>query len=345
MTWLPTLALIAVVFGGLQAGIGGITWLERRVAGWIQDRLGPNRVGPEGILQPLADGIKHMWKEEVIPKNAHTVLYIAAPIVILIPALSTFAVIPFGSALPIGDGLPLIIADINSGLLYVLALSSLTVYGILLAGWASGSKFSLLGGLRAASQVISYELPLRLSIVGVILSAGSLRLLDIVADQGTNLFAWNCFLQWPGFLVFLVTIFAETNRLPFDLPEAEQELVAGYHTEYSSIKFLAFYMAEYAHMFTGAALMTLFFLGGWHLPFLAPPAEPSWLGALLHVGVFTGQVMAIMFLFIWVRWTLPRFRYDQLMRIGWKVMLPIAVANLCWVAVWIALRDGWFTVG
>jgi NADH-quinone oxidoreductase subunit H len=277
-------------------------------------------------LQPFADALKFIFKEDLIPVQVNRPVFIIAPALSLIPALSTFAVIPFGGTLSLfGGEIPLIITDVNIGVLYILALSSLGVYGIVLAGWSSNNKYSLLGGLRSAAQMISYELSLGLSIVGVLLLTGSLSLREVVyAQYGL----WNIVKQPLAFFIFLVAVFAETNRLPFDLPECETELVAGYHTEYAGMKFAMFFMAEYANMVTASALAVVLFFGGWMIPFVSTP-EPTffWL-SLLEMLVFAVKVGVFLFLFVWVRWTVPRFRYDQLMVLGWKVLLPLALFNI-----------------
>jgi NADH-quinone oxidoreductase subunit H len=317
---LATILKIALVMGLVLATVAYLTWLERKVIGDIQVRFGPSRVGPFGLLQPIADGIKLMFKEDIIPANADRLIYALAPALSLVPALIVFAVVPFGPAF--------VITDVNVGLLYVLAVASLGVYGIVLAGWASNSKYALLGGLRSAAQMVSYELSLGLSVVGVVMLTGSLSLVDIVeGQQGTwygLLPRWNIFPQFLGFLIFLVSSNAELNRAPFDLPEAETELVAGFHTEYSSMKFALFFMAEYANMIAAGAIATTLFLGGWHGPLLPP------------VVWFLLKVFAFIFLFVWLRATLPRFRYDQLMRFGWKVLLPAALANVMLTAALLA---------
>jgi NADH-quinone oxidoreductase subunit H len=282
--------------------------------------------------------VKLLFKEDIIPANAYRPLYILAPMITLIGALTAFAVIPFSTTFELfGYEIGPWIADVNIGILFILAVGSLNVYGLMLGGWASGSKYSLLGGLRASAQVVSYELALGFSIIGVLMVTGSFRLSDMAAQQAGGL--WNAFTQPLAFLVFFIAGFAETNRLPFDMPEAEPELVAGYHTEYSSMKFSMFFMAEYTHMITMAALTTLLFLGAWHLPFLDLGATGLSEGtvALLHLAIFCAKVAFLLFVFIWVRWTLPRFRYDQLMNLGWKALLPIALANIAWVGIGIAL--------
>jgi NADH-quinone oxidoreductase subunit H len=336
---IETLVKIALVHLGLLTAVAYMSLVERKVSGWIQNRIGPNRVGPWGLLQPLADGIKFLMKEEVVPTYAHRPLYLAAPALVLVPALTTFAVIPFGDRLVLGGReITLAVADVSIGVLFIIAMSAMGVYGIVLAGWSSNNKYALLGGLRSSAQLISYELALGLSLVGVLMAAGSLRLSQVVASQA-GVLGWHLWSQPLGFLIFLVAAFAETNRLPFDLPEAETELVAGYHTEYSAIKFSMFYMAEYANMITASALMATLYLGGWQLPFPA-----AWLGltgnalALAQVLSFTLKVALFLFLYVWVRWTLPRFRYDQLMSLGWKVLLPLALANIFYVALRLAWR-------
>ena len=299
------------------------TWLERRGAGLMQDRPGPNRVGPFGLIQPLADVLKLLFKEDVV-----------APGIAVFSAMMTFAVIPYGPPLQIGGRtIPLVGADVSIGVLYFFAMTSLSVYGIVLAGWSSNNKFSLIGGIRSSAQIISYELAMTTAAAGVLLAAGSFRLPDVVALQhGTWLGfipKWYALPQIVGFLIFFTATFAETNRTPFDLPEAESELVAGYHTEYSSMKFALFYMAEYANIVVSAALTTTLYLGGWTLPFYEPHGVT---GVLVSIGVFLAKIWLLIWVFIWVRWTVPRFRYDQLMRLGWKIALPAALLNLFWVA-------------
>lgn len=317
---LATLLKITLVMGLVLLAVAYLTWLERKVIGDIQVRFGPSRVGPFGLLQPIADGIKLMFKEDIVPSNADRLIFLLAPAISFIPALIVFAVIPFGPSF--------VITDVNIGLLYVFAVGSLGVYGVVLAGWASNSKYALLGGLRSSAQMVSYELSLGLSVVGVVMMTGSLSLVDIVeAQSGTwlGIFPrWNIFPQILGFIIFLVSSNAELNRAPFDLPEAETELVAGFHTEYSSMKFAMFFMAEYAHMIAASAIATTLFVGGWQGPLLPP------------VVWFLLKVSCFIFLFIWLRATLPRFRYDQLMSFGWKVLLPLALANVVLTAVFLA---------
>lgn len=329
-----TLIKIKIVLFVVLTVVAYLTYAERRVSAIIQDRVGPNRVGPFGLLQPLADGIKFIFKEDIIPATSSKLLYVVAPALSLTISLAALAVIPIGDGFETSflgffaepTKISFHIADLNVGVLYVLAMGSLGVYGVVLGGWASNSKYSLLGGLRAAAQMISYELALGLSIIGVIAIVGSLRLGDIINAQQN---CWFIFLQPIGFMVFRVSSFAETNRLPFDLPEAETEIVAGYHTEYSSMKFAMFFMAEYTHMIVASCMMTALFLGGWYpLPF------GGWFGIdvvkhwYLPPIVFISKVVFLLFLFIWVRWSIPRFRYDQVMKLGWKVLFPLAIVNL-----------------
>ncbi|HWP82525.1 MAG TPA: NADH-quinone oxidoreductase subunit NuoH [Bacteroidota bacterium] len=328
-----TLIQIAVVIGVLLFSVMQIAYIERRISAFIQNRVGPNRTGPYGLLQMPADVVKLLLKEDIVPKNATKSLHDLAPIISIAVALSTFAVIPFGDSIELfGYQIRLLIADVNVGILFLLAITSLGVYGITLAGWSSNNKYSLLGGLRSSAQLISYELSMGLSIIGVLMIAETLRLDQIVQKQATYLGgwlpAWNIFLQPVAFVIFLVSAFAETNRLPFDLPEAEPELVAGYHTEYTGLKFGLFMLAEYANMVTACAVTTTLFLGGWHFPYieylgLSPIAE-----SLLKVAAFCIKVAFMVFFFIVVRWTIPRFRYDQLMNLGWKVLLPLSLANV-----------------
>jgi NADH-quinone oxidoreductase subunit H len=328
---------VLLVFAATMLTVLLMIYAERRISAFIQGRLGPNRVGPHGLLQPIADGIKFLMKEDIIPAGVDKPIYLLAPAMLLIPALMTFAVIPFGSDIILfGRNIPLQVADVNVGILYILALTSIGVYGLVLAGWASNSKYPLIGGLRSSAQLISYELTMGLAIVSIVLLSGSLRLNDIISQQQGHFLSWNVFKQPLAFLIFLIAVYAETNRLPFDLTEAEQELVGGYHTEYSSMKFAMFYMAEYANMITAAALTVTLFFGGWDLPFLNETSM-GMLGVVLSVAAFILKTAFFLFLFIWVRWTFPRFRYDQLMNLGWKVMLPLALFNIFITAGYLAL--------
>ena len=329
---------ILTVFSLLMGAVSIMTWVERRVSAIIQYRWGPNRVGPFGLLQPIADGIKFIQKEDMIPAEAHKVFYVLAPALAVIPALCAFAVIPFGPTVTaFGREIPLVLLDLDGGLLWAFAATGLGVYAIVLAGWSSNSKFALIGGLRSSAQLISYELPMALSVASVVLIAGTLRPTTIVEQQAGGIWNWNIFAggwQLLGFILFTVAGYAETNRVPFDLPEAEGELVAGYHTEYSGMRFAAFFMAEYVNMMTSSALGITLFLGGWQLglPSSWLP-EPGWLLWSLQIGAFVAKMAAFQFLFVWVRWTLPRFRYDQLMNLGWKGLLPLSLANLAFTAL------------
>lgn len=327
MPELPELLMVLIkasmIYGGLLGGAALMTLAERKVSAWIQYRIGPNRVGPWGLLQPLADGVKFIFKEEVVPDGANPVLFRLAPILSAIPAMMTVAVIPFAGDLTLfGHETTLSIADIDISAIYVIAIGGLGIYGVILGGWSSNSKYSLLGGLRASAQMVSYELSLILCILAVVAMAGSLDLRTIVADQSGSLFAWNVWTQPLAFVLFVIATFAETNRHPFDFAECEPELVGGFHTEYSSMKFALFFLGEYCAMIVMACLTTTFFLGGPEVPFWA---EAPW---FIQLGAFLGKTSFFCFLFIWVRWTLPRFRFDQLMGIGWKVMLPLALFNL-----------------
>ncbi|HEU5124890.1 MAG TPA: NADH-quinone oxidoreductase subunit NuoH [Verrucomicrobiae bacterium] len=328
------------VFAVLMTIVAYAVWVERKVSAAIQDRLGPNRFGPFGLLQPAADAIKSFLKEDFTPAHVRKVYYWLAPAIVMIPALLVIAVIPFGSFL--GEQ-KMVIADLNVGILYTFGIVSLGVYGIVLAGYASNSKFPFLGGIRSSAQLISYEIAMGLSVIPVFLSTGTLNLSDIVSYQGEH--GWlampfiaahqtaQSWVLWPftflAFCIFLVAAFAETNRTPFDLPEAEQELAGGYNVEYSSMKFALFFMGEYANMCAACAMMVTLFFGGWSLPFagLDQPAATIPMG-LLHIGIFLGKMLFLLFLIIWVRWMWPRFRYDQLMDLGWRRFIPLALANV-----------------
>lgn len=327
-----------------------LVYLERKIAAYMQDRLGPNRVGPAGILQPIADAMKFFFKEDVVPGHVDKELYILAPTLVLIPVLLCFAPLPWGPgfAVPIGwieaaapgktmSVIPMVAADLDMGLLYVFAVSSLSVYGIAIGGWASNNKYSIFGGVRSAAQMISYEITLGLSVLGIFMIDGTLNLHEIIRAQADGV--WHIFDQPLGFFIFMVSYFAETNRLPFDLPEAETELVAGYHLEYSAMKFAMFFMAEYAAMFVASALMVILFFGGYDIPFVNLPAASQAaiaagnvtkvnLIALVGLISFAVKVSFFLFFFMAIRWTLPRFRYDQLMDLGWKIFLPLGLVNL-----------------
>ena len=337
-----SLLKVAVVTVVMLLGVAYTVLLERKLVGRIQNRWGPNRVGPYGLLQPLVDGAKSFLKEDMIPTGVYKPLYLLAPILALGCALITIAVVPFGEPNVGPAGLHLFqISDVNIGLLVILGVTSIGVYGIALAGWSSNNKYSLLGALRSSAQLISYELALGLSLVGVVLRAGTLNLRVIVEQQATKgMLTWNIFggMQFVAFFIYLMAAFAETNRSPFDLPEAESELVAGYHTEYSSMKFAMFFMAEYANMINVGCVATLLFLGGWTSFFgdLIPPPQNVFVHALLPVFWFVLKVFCFLFLYVWVRGTLPRFRYDQLMNFGWRILMPLAILNIIGTSLWLA---------
>ncbi len=314
---------ILVVFTAMLLCVAYMTLMERKVLGAMQVRYGPNRVGPFGLLQPFADGLKLIFKEDIVVPHANKLIYIFAPAIIVITALMSYAVIPFGDSVTIlGQKVDLVVTDVNVGLLYLFAISSLGVYGVVMGGWASNNKYSLLGAIRSSAQMISYELSLGLSIIGILMITGSLSMTKIVEAQSTM---WFVIYQPLGFLIYLISAAAESNRTPFDLTECENELVAGYQTEYSSMKFGLYYLGEYAHMLVVSSLAVTLFFGGWHGPLLPP------------VLWFLIKVFIFIFIFIWVRATFPRFRYDQLMKFGWKVLFPLALANIMITAVVITL--------
>lgn len=347
---LKTLAILVVTLTMVAYSV----WAERKVSAFIQDRVGPNRVGWAGLIQPIADGVKLLLKENFVPAGVNKFYFSIAPSLTMVPSLLVLAVLPFGSSL---FGVPMVIADLQVGILWVFAVSSLGVYGIVLAGWASNSKYPFLGGIRSSSQMISYELSLGLSVIPVFMITGTLNLGEIVQYQVEN--GWMIFPAWfqtggglleittdsgamfglslertllwipmmISFVVFMIAMFAETNRVPFDLPEAEQELVGGYHTEYSSMRFALFFLGEYAAMIAGAGVVVTLFLGGWSLPFI-PDGAQGWFWGLVNIGTFFAKVAAIIFFFLWVRWTLPRFRFDQLMKLGWYVFFEVALINI-----------------
>ena len=343
--FLWSLLKIIVVTVVLLMAVAYTVLLERKLVGRIQNRWGPSRVGPFGLLQPLVDGAKSFLKEDIIPTAVYRPLYLLAPILSLGCALISIAVVPFGSPGVTGPGgfRFFQISDVNIGLLVILGITSIGVYGIALSGWSSNNKYSLLGSLRSSAQLISYELALGLSLVGVVLRAGSLNLRSIVEIQSRHgILSWNLFggLQLVAFFIYLMAAYAETNRAPFDLPEAESELTAGYHTEYSSMKFAMFFMAEYANMITVGCVATLLFLGGWTSPFgdLIPTPQNWLLQAFLPIFWFVSKVFTFLFLYVWVRGTLPRFRYDQLMNFGWCYLLPLAILNIVGTSLWLAYR-------
>jgi NADH-quinone oxidoreductase subunit H len=339
---------MVVVFTIIMVGVALLTLLERKVSAWMQNRHGPNRVGWAGLLQPAADGVKNILKEETFPAQANRGLFLVAPALSFIPALLTSGVIPFAAPLPLDfdfalpllgrfawhGPMPMVVADVPAGFLFVLAISSLGVYGIALAGWASNSKYALLGGLRAAAQMISYEVAMGMSLIPVLLMSGNVSLAEIVSrQQAGGPITWYVIPLFLSFFIFLVSGFAETNRLPFDLPEAESELIAGYHTEYSAMKFSFFFIAEYANVVTVCAMVTTLFFGGWDIPFTDWDQSGGVLPTLATWLVFFLKVLFWVFFVMWIRWTLPRFRYDQLMALGWKVLMPLALTYIMVVAV------------
>lgn len=331
---------ILLVFSAYMLGVAFLTLAERKVAAWIQDRRGPNRTGPGGILQPVADGIKNFMKEETNPADADRWLFLIAPALAFVPAMVTWAVLPLAAPLPTPWGLvDMAVAPLPVGFLFTLAISSIGVYGIVLAGWSSNNKYALLGGLRSSAQMVSYEIAMGMSTIPVLLLAGNVSLSAIVAQQAHM--GWNALALTVAWLTFLVAAFAETNRLPFDLPEAESELVAGYHTEYSGMKFSLFFIAEYANMATVSGLTATLFFGGWDIPFTAwDTTGPHTVGkTLATLAAFGAKTGAFLFLFMWIRWTLPRFRYDQLMALGWSLMLPLALGYIVVVAAAVLALD------
>lgn len=333
--------ILAVVLGSLVVAMY-CTLAERKIAGWIQDRRGPNRAGPFGILQPLADGLKLFFKEEIIPTHSNGFLFILGPGLAMLAAMMVGAVIPWGDSIHVfGREVSLQIADVNIGILYILGVLSLGVYGIMIGGWASNNKYSLIGAMRAASQIISYELAMGIAIIALLMVSGTLTLNGMVDQQKDQI--WNVFRQPLGFVIFLICAFAETNRTPFDLPEAENELIGGYHSEYSSMK-LGFYLfSEYINMFLSGAVMATLYFGGYDIPFvndarLLESVGQNWM-ALLQFAALFAKILGFIFLFMWVRWTIPRFRYDQLMNLGWKVLLPLALLNMLVTGAIILLKQ------
>jgi len=337
----PTVLTILVVFGVIQGTGAFLVYVERKICAFMQMRIGPNRVGPKGLFQTFADAIKFITKEETLPGYADKAIFLLAPCIALTTAMLSFAVVPFGATGNPDPNSPdfaqyresyqfVIAPGIDIGVLFIFAVSSLTVYGIILGGWASNNKYSLLGGLRSSAQIISYEIPLGLAILGVVLFAGSLNLERIIwAQASEGFFGWYIFFQPLAFLLFMISSFGECNRLPFDLPETEQELVGGYHTEYNAWKLLFFFLGEYTHMVTTSFLMVILFLGGWHFPWIADP-ESHW---ILKLIVFAGKVTLFILFYMLVRWTIPRFRFDQLMGLAWKVLIPLALVNLVLVMI------------
>jgi len=334
-------ALVILVFL-VSLGIAAYsTYAERKLAAFLQDRIGPDRAGPFGILQPIADGVKMFMKEEIIPNNADKALFILGPCIMMMTACMTGVVIPWGDNLVInGTEYPLQITDVNIGILYIFGVVSIGVYGIMIGGWASNNKYSLMGAIRASSQMISYELAMGLSIIALVMTTGTLSIREIVEQQEG--FAWNVFAQPLGFLLFIICAFAECNRTPFDLPECETELVGGYHTEYSSMK-LGFYLfAEYINMFISSAVIASLYFGGYNFPFIDQLDLPQNILTLIGTGIFFAKVFFFIFFFMWIRWTIPRFRYDQLMHLGWRIMIPLALVNILLTAGYVLWRNGQF---
>jgi NADH-quinone oxidoreductase subunit H len=350
-----------MMIGAVMTMAGYSVLAERKVSAWMQGRVGPNRtvlpiIGSIpilgsflqglGIFQPLADGLKFLFKEEIVPGHVNKIYYYLAPIIALVPALTTMTVLPFGEFFTeAGETIPLMLADLDVGILFILAVSSLGVYGIVLAGWSSNSKYPFLGGIRSSAQMISYELAMGLSLLPIFLwvskpgvEVSGLSLVEIVNSQHQAM--WLLLVQPVSALIFLIALFAETNRLPFDMPESETDLVGGFHTEYGSFKFGIFFVAEYAHIVIGSAIFTIIFLGGWHfLPWMSDPWPANWVGTILGVGWFLTKTIGLIFFFIWIRWTLPRFRYDQVMDLGWTKLLPLALANLLFYIILVTWLD------
>lgn len=350
--WVIFAIKMGVGLGVIMGVVPILVWMERKVSARFQLRRGPNRVGPFGLFQIVADALKLVWKEDFFPRNTDRLIFLAAPIMAWLPGIVSFALIPVGIAAGnelVGPGGVMAVSHVNMGLLVIMAISSVAAYGIAFAGWASNNQFSLLGGIRSSAQLISYEIVMGMAVVALVMMTGTLNLAEIVQQQAHTLQvswlpswaaeflpSWNIFRQPLTFILFFVAAFAETNRAPFDLPEAEQELVGGYHTEYTGMRYAWFMNGEYAAMFTMSSIITTLFLGGWTFPFLGWLSENShWaVTALLSFGVFVAKAMFLVFFFMWVRWTLPRFRWDQLMRLGWNTLIPLGLANILVVAAW-----------
>lgn len=327
---IKTLITIAVVLGGVLGACSYLIWLERKIAAWMQDRVGPNRVGKYGLLQPIADGLKFLLKEDVIPSHVDKLLYLFSPTISVLTAMLALAVVPVGPTSADPESFQAMIAPgVDIGIVFIFAVTSLTVYGIILGGWSSNNKYSSLGSLRASAQVVSYEIPLGMSILGVALLTGSLNLETVLHRQAdVGFWGWNIWFQPLAAMIFFTSALAESNRLPFDLPECEQELVGGYHTEYGALKFAMFFLAEYTHIITISFLMAILFFGGWHFPWIATP-DSSYAGAWIakFAVLYTKVLMCITFIML-LRWTLPRFRFDQLMGLAWKVFIPLSLCNV-----------------
>jgi len=340
-------ALLAVVVAVVILGaVSYCIYFERRISAWMQDRLGPNRVGPEGLFQPVADGAKFILKEDIIPANVDKPLFLLAPCIAFGIAMIGFAVLPWGGDVDLnGDGVVDVVAQVADpgiGLLYLLGIGGLGVYGVVLGGWASNNKYALFSAIRSTAQMLSYEIPMGVVILVVVITTGHLRLEEIVLSQIGEGQVWNIMLHPVAFVILLITLFAETNRMPFDLPEAEQELIGGFHTEYSALKFGLFFLGEYAHMITGSGFIVVLFLGGWHLPFVPglQPENVSIWAMLFKIAVMSSKIAAFIFFFMWIRWTLPRFRFDQLMRLTWKGLLPISLALAGYATVLVYFGKG-----
>jgi NADH-quinone oxidoreductase subunit H len=334
--------LVTVIFS-VSLGVAAYSTLaERKIAAYLQGRVGPARAGWGGMFQPLADGAKMFFKEEIIPTQSNHFLFIAGPSLALLTALIGSAVIPWGQPLTFGDSvIELQVADINVGVLYIFGVVSLGVYGVMIGGWASNNKFSLMGAIRAASQNISYEIAMGLSIIALLMVTGSLSL-KTIAEQQSGFVNWNVWVQPLGFLIFIICAFAECNRTPFDLPESENELVGGYHTEYSGFKLGAFLFSEYINMFVSGAVMATLYFGGYNFPFMNDLGLPQNVISILGVLFLLGKIFFFIFFFMWVRWTVPRFRYDQLMNLGWKILIPLGIANIVLTGIWIVVKDMYF---
>jgi NADH-quinone oxidoreductase subunit H len=329
MNWIHALLAIVIVLGGVLTTCMYLIWVERKVAARIQDRIGPNRVGPFGLLQSVADGMKFVFKEDVIPATADKFLFVIAPTISVFTTMLAFSVVPFGPPPSQPGAFPFAIAPhLDIGILFVFAVTSLAVYGVILGGWASNNKYSALGSLRSSAQVVSYEIPLGLSVLGVGLLAGSFNLETVIGRQAEGFLHWNIWFQPLAWLIFFTSGLAESNRLPFDLPECEQELVGGYHTEYSALKFAMFFLAEYTHVVTISFLSAIMFFGGWHFPWIAEADSAYWGATVVKVIVLLAKVGGVIAFIMIIRWTIPRFRFDQLMGLTWKVFIPLSLANL-----------------
>ncbi len=338
METFPKLVQILVVVGALQVTVAYLIYMERKISAYIQGRIGPNRVGWHGLLQPIADGVKLILKEDLIPSGANKGIFLLAPAIAVFTTTIAFAVVPFGPTGPYDSNSFVIAPRLDIGILYVFAIGSLAVYAVILGGWASNNKYSFLGAMRSAAQMISYEIPLGLSIIGVILMARSLNLERIIDGQADKV--WYIFYQPIAFLLFFTSALAESNRMPFDLPECEQELIGGYHTEYGAMKWAMFFLGEYTHMITVSLLTAILFFGGWDLPWVVSSETKGFFAATTKVSILLGKMFFGIFVMMWIRWTLPRFRFDQVMDLAWKMMIPLALGNLLITAVTVHLADG-----